>query len=145
MEWTLDMQEIVESAISTQPRLSRNGKRLWSKAQKQLIVSEAMKPGVSVSQVSRRYDVNANLIFRWIKAAEAKARKKQQLIPVDIVGLPFVAPCKPDQPTATSSSLTAAAPKLIEIDLRDGTKLRIDGDVRMAVLQSVLKLVRGLV
>jgi transposase len=139
------MQEIVERAISTEPRISRNGKRLWSKAQKQLIVSEALKPGVSVSQVSRRYDVNANLIFRWVKAAEAKAGKKQKLIPVGIVSPLSVALSRQEQPTATSSPVTAAGRKLIEIDLRDGTKLRIDGDVRMPVLQSVLKLVRGLV
>ena len=138
------MQEIVESAISTQPKLSRNGKRLWSKAQKQLIVSEATKAGVSVSQVSRRYDVNANLIFRWVKAAEAKAEKKQKLIPIGIVGPLPVVRSKQDQPTPAPSPLTCAMPKLIEIELRDGTKLRIDGDVRMPVLQSVLKLVRGL-
>jgi transposase len=132
------MQEIVESAIGTQPRLSRNGRRLWSKAQKQLIVSEATVPGVSVSQVSRRYDVNANLIFRWVKAAEAKAGKKQKLVPVGIVGPSSGVPLRQEQPLST------AAPKLIEIDLRDGTKLRIDGDVRLPVLQSVLKLVRGL-
>jgi transposase len=137
------MQEIVENAISTQPRLSRNGKRLWSKAQKQLIVSEAMRPGVSVSQVSRRYDVNANLIFRWVKAVEAKAEKKQRLIPVGIVGPASMALLRQDPPTPTSSP--CAVRKLIEIDLRDGTKLRIDGDVRTPVLQSVLKLVRGLV
>jgi len=135
------MQEIVESVVSAQPELSRNGKRLWSKAQKQMIVSEATAPGVSVSQVSRRYDVNANLIFRWIKAAEAKAEKKQKLIPVGIVGPSSVAPLKQER----SLSLSPAAPKLIEIELRDGTKLRIDGDVRMPVLHSVLKLVRGLV
>lgn len=135
------MQEIVESVMSTQPRLSRNGKRLWSKAQKQLIVREALTRGVSVSQVSRRYDVNANLIFRWIKAAEAKAEKKQKLIPVDIVGLPSVAPMKQEQLLSTSP----AVPKLIEIELRDGVKIKIDGDVRGAVLHSVLKLVRGLV
>ncbi len=134
------MQEIDESAVSTQPRLSRNGKRLWSKAQKQLIVSEATVPGVSVSQVSRRYDVNANLIFRWIKATEAKAERKQKLVPVGVVGPLSGVPLKQER----SLSLSPAAPKLIEIDLRDGTKLRIDGDVRMPVLQSVLKLVRGL-
>jgi transposase len=133
------MQDIVESVVSAQPKLSRNGKRLWSKAQKQMIVSEATAPGVSVSQVSRRYDVNANLIFRWIKAAEAKAKKKQKLIPVGIVRLPSAAPMKQEQ-----QSLSPAAPKLIEIELRDGTKLRIDGDVRMPVLHGVLKLVRGL-
>jgi transposase len=113
---------------------------LWSKVQKQLIVSEATVPGVSVSQVSRRYDVNANLIFRWVKAAEAKAGKKQKLVPVGIMGPSSGVALRQEQPL----SLSPASPKLIEIDLRDGTKLRIDGDVRLPVLQCVLKLVRGL-
>jgi transposase len=135
------MQEIVESVVGARPKLSRNGKRLWSKTQKRVIVSEAMKPGMSVSQVSRRYDVNANLIFRWIKAAEAKAERKQKLIPVGIVGPSSMAPLTQEQPL----SLLAASPKLIEIELGSGTKVRIDGDVRLPVLQCVLKMLRGLV
>jgi transposase len=135
------MQEIVESVVGARPKLSRNGKRLWSETQKQVIVSEAMKAGMSVSQVSRRYDVNANLIFRWIKAAEAKAERKQKLIPVGIVGASSMAPLTQEQPL----SLSAASPKLIEIELGSGTKVRIDGDVRLPVLQSVLKMLRGLV
>ena len=90
--------------------------------------------------MSRRYDVNANLIFRWIKAGEAKAEKKQKLIPVGIVGPSSMAPLKQEQPL----SLSAASPKLIEIELGSGTKVRIDGEVRLPVLQCVLKMLRGL-
>ena len=44
----------------------RNGNRReykeWFKAQ---VVEECHKPGASVSIVSRRYDINANVLFRW--------------------------------------------------------------------------------
>ena len=141
------MQELAESIIDMQPRLSRNGKRLWSKAQKRLIVSEATRAGTSVSKVSRRYDINANLIFRWIKAAGIDVKKKQQLIPIGVIAPPLAtaneqkhlikSPC-------VSSSAPCVMPKLIEIELRNGAKIRIDGDIRLPVLQSVLKMVRGL-
>ena len=34
-----------------------------------MICVQARLPGVSVSQVARRYDVNANLVFSWLKDA----------------------------------------------------------------------------
>ncbi|MDW9739057.1 transposase [Sinorhizobium meliloti] len=35
------------------------------------IVEEAQLPGNSVAEVARRRGVNSNLLFRWIRAAEA--------------------------------------------------------------------------
>ena len=40
-------------------------RRRWSEAQKRQIVSESREPGVSVSVVARRYNVNANQVFTW--------------------------------------------------------------------------------
>ena len=40
-------------------------RRRWSEAQKRQIVAESHEPGVSVSVVARRYNVNANQIFKW--------------------------------------------------------------------------------
>ncbi len=118
-----------------EPRLSRNGKRLWSKAQKRLIVSEAMSPGMSVSKASRRYDINANLIFRWIKAAGTEVEKKGQLIPIGIIAPPLAT--KEQERSADTSRASSCAPyvgpKLIEIELRNGAKIRIDGDVRLLI------------
>ena len=48
--------------------MSDKGKRrTWSVEQKRRIVEQSRIPGVSVSQVARRYDVNANLVFRWLR------------------------------------------------------------------------------
>nr|WP_259965731.1 transposase [Leisingera aquaemixtae] len=32
-----------------------------------MICAQTRVPGVSVSQVARRYDVNANQVFNWLK------------------------------------------------------------------------------
>ena len=40
-------------------------RRRWSDAEKRRIVAESYQPGVSVSVVARRNDVNANLVFTW--------------------------------------------------------------------------------
>jgi transposase len=123
-----------------QPKLSRNGKRLWSKAQKQLIVKEALRPDMSVSKVSRRYDINANLIFRWIKAAGFDVEPKGVFVPIGILAPPTsVALDKQVQPSPPSS-----APKMIEVELQSGTRIKIDAGVEGETLQQVLKLIRGL-
>src|SRR5271156_4640475 len=40
-------------------------RRRWSEDLKRQIVSETFVAGASVSVVARRYDVNANQVFRW--------------------------------------------------------------------------------
>ena len=46
---------------------NRRVRRLWEDEEKIRIVAQTRVPGVSVSQVARRYDVNANLIFKWLR------------------------------------------------------------------------------
>ena len=47
--------------------MARRVRRFWSDDEKRRIVAQTCAPGVSVSQVGRRYDVNANLIFKWLR------------------------------------------------------------------------------
>ncbi len=42
-------------------------KRFWADEEKRSICAQATAPGVSVVQVARRYAMNANLIFKWLK------------------------------------------------------------------------------
>ncbi|WP_157785556.1 transposase [Sinorhizobium fredii] len=50
---------------------AKRGRRNWSLEEKWRIVEEAQLPGNSVAEVARRRGVNSNLLFRWIRAAEA--------------------------------------------------------------------------
>jgi transposase len=40
-------------------------RRYWSLEEKQIIVSQSAVPGISISQIARRYDVNANMVYKW--------------------------------------------------------------------------------
>ena len=42
-------------------------RRNWSDDEKRLICAQKRVPGVSVSQVERLYDINANQLFNWLK------------------------------------------------------------------------------
>ena len=50
-------------------------RRDWSDAEKIAIVAKALEPGVSVSEVARRHDINPQQLFGWRKrfCAEAEA------------------------------------------------------------------------
>ncbi len=54
-----------------------------------MICAQTRVPGVSVSQVARRYDVNANQIFNWLKdprfAGRAGEADLARFLPVEIV------------------------------------------------------------
>jgi transposase len=42
-------------------------KLVWSDDEKRLICAQTLTLGVSLAQVTQRYSVNANLIFKWLK------------------------------------------------------------------------------
>ena len=42
-------------------------RRRWALEEKREICAEARRPGLSVSGVARRYALNANLLFKWLK------------------------------------------------------------------------------
>src|SRR5260221_12102287 len=46
-------------------------RRRWPEALKRRIVGESLVPGASASVGARRYDVNANQLFRWRREHEA--------------------------------------------------------------------------
>jgi len=60
---TIDSGHLVGLTMSKKRRL----RRLWEDEEKIQIVAQTRVPGVSVLQVARRYDVNANLVFRWLR------------------------------------------------------------------------------
>jgi transposase len=45
----------------------RRTRRLWSDEEKRSIFVQTTAPDVSVAQVARRYGLNANLIFKWVR------------------------------------------------------------------------------
>ena len=113
----------------------RRRRRRWSEARKRLIVAESYQPGVSVSVVARRHDVNANLVFSWRRQYRELARVVGGFVPVVVSSREGAEPAKllPAPPEAEPS-----ASGRIEIALADGLRVTVDRDVDAAALSRVL-------
>ena len=74
-------------------------RRRWSDAEKRRIVAESYQPGVSVSVVARRNDVNANLVFNWRRRFREQAGGAGGLVPV-VVEPPPLGAAAGDAPAA---------------------------------------------
>jgi transposase len=102
--------------------------RLWPESLKREIVAASLVPGASVSQVARRYDVNANQVFAWRRRYQGAAAEPigLQLMPVTMT---------PDQP---DESAPTCASRLIEIAMAGGYRLRVGDGVQASTLRLVL-------
>ncbi len=98
----------------------RRKRRKWSDDEKCMICAQTVVAGVSVAQVARRYDLNANQIFNWLKdpkfAPDAQSTEDEaKFLPVEVIAEPTRPEGIPD------------ADGLIELDLASGHRLRISG------------------
>lgn len=98
-----------------------------------MICGQTRVPGVSVSQVARRYDVNANLVFAWLRDprfADADAADVARFLPVEIVA-------EVKAPVAAPTGMA----NHIEIELASGHRMRIGGGYDP---EALARLIRGL-
>jgi len=112
-------------------------RRFWGDTEKIQIVAQTRVPGVSVAQVARRYDMNANLIFKWLRDPRFSSAPEPvaDFLPVTIT---------PDPPALKATprpQLPAPAEVRIEITTPGGCKVRVEGGLDVARLCA---LVRGL-
>ena len=65
----------------------RRKRRLWDDDEKCRIVAQTRVPEVSVSQVARRYDVNANMVFKWLRDPWFKPPEEEgsRFLPVEVI------------------------------------------------------------
>ncbi len=104
-------------------------RRFWSDDEKTRIVAQTRVPGVSVSEVARRYDVNANQVFNWIKdprfsppTVDAEPSGDEPVfLPVEIVE----EGAEPHEAAANTPSTSDVG--RIEIILPGGGRLNISG------------------
>lgn len=125
-------------------------KRFWADEEKRSICEQALAPGVSVAQVARRYSMNANLIFKWLKdprfspAANETPGAREDVsvfLPVEISG-PAINHRIDD--TCMGAAGSSSAPLLaqrVDITLSDGRRVVVEGPT---ALSAVVGLVRGL-
>jgi transposase-like protein len=108
----------------------RRRNRSWPEALKREVVAASFAPGGSVSVIARRYDVNANQVFRWRKlfrdGPDAPADPTApQLVPVIVTAESDVAPA----PSAVDT---------IEIVVGDKYRIRVGSGVDGKALRRVL-------
>lgn len=108
-------------------------RRRFSDDDKARIVSEAMMPGASVGDVSRRYRVCKSLIYSWralllrdgvaVRAAQLPA---PGIVPVEVTSTPAPAPPEP------------LGPGLMEVVAPSGQRVRLAPPIDARVLKVVL-------
>ena len=117
--------------------VARRTKRLWTDEEKRSICVQTAAPGVSVAQVARRYAVNANLIFKWLRdpryasdpASVQVPSEESRFLPVEIVA------------AARAPAAAPVAASCIEIELAGGHRMCISGGYDP---EALARLIRGL-
>jgi transposase len=111
-------------------RSSESGERArrYLVAEKLRLVEETAQPGASVSLVARRHDINANMLFTWrrqarqgLLAAPPAADATAAFVPMGVIG--------------------GSAPP-IEIELPNGVRLRLGGEVDGGSLRRLLTVLK---
>lgn len=115
--------------------LVKQKKRRWSDEEKRSICFQTAAAGVSVAQVARRYALNANLIFKWLRDERYAPEPDATVEEVEPVFLPVEV-----EAVATPVPALAAIPGgRIEIELPDGCRISAEGGFDVDVLAQLLK------
>ena len=119
----------------------RRTKRLWTDEEKRSICLQTTAPDVSVAQVARRYALNANMIFKWLRDTRY-APGSQSVVADAPVFLPveIVSPARSE--VARSILPDNALPNcLLEVEIAGGHRLRVSGAYDP---EALAQLIRGL-
>jgi transposase len=127
------------------PAKTVSGRRSFSDTDKQRIVDEASQPGMTLSQVARRYGIARRVLFRW----------KEALMPKHAEPTPPAAVFAPVQiadaaPAGEAASTTPLGPVLversapgIEIELVGGRRVRFERDADPETVRRLIALLEG--
>lgn len=121
--------------------LDKPRRRFWSDDQKRRIVAETYAPGVSVSVVANRYDLNPNLVFVWRRDPRFNLRLEAEptFLPMTLETAPIpttrAVPITPEpvpEPRMCPSSGT------VEVTLPCRSRVVCHGDVDASLVLEVL-------
>jgi transposase len=105
-------------------------RRRWDAETKARLVAESFEPGCSVSEVARRHDISASLLFLWRRQAREATKNTESTVRGGPAFVPVVV--VDDVPAAEVANETC----LIEVDVGD-VRIRIKGSVDRSVLREV--------
>lgn len=112
-------------------------RRVWSDEEKRSICLQTLAPNVSVSQVARRYAMNANQIFNWLKderfIPSPDEADTSVFLPIKVCGEPAPLCSVLDPDTVCRSH------GRIEIALSSGHRITVEGGFDGDALARLLK------
>ena len=121
-------------------------RRRWSADEKRRIMAEAEEAGASVSLVARRHNLNANMLFAWLRKAGTPVSPApcpfEAFVPAVIVADPVAAA------SASTSSASSPVPVPVptpepfgrmEIVLKGGDRVIVGADFDAAALARMMK------
>lgn len=125
-------------------------KRFWSDEEKRSICLQTRASGVSVAQVARRYSMNSNLLFTWLrdprfsptgaKSPEA-VEDSHTFLPVEVSVSATTSHSTNDVVGTHRPADTQPLAQRVDITLSDGRRILVEGPTSLA---AVLGLVQGL-
>lgn len=132
-------------------------RRQWSPAEKAALLAEIEAEGGRVSVVAKRHRISESLLYNWRSAVKAAAEPalahmlthhSPEFVQLGVVASarddgPVAPPVGVETPSGRGAGLTLAERVgVIEIDLPDGVRIRLDGAVSEKALRRVLQAVR---
>jgi len=130
-------------------RVGVERRRRWPRDTKLRIVRESLEPNAVISEVARRNEISASLIYTWRKQALdglLEGFHAVRIIAEPAARLPAIvsdAPTPDTTPCAAppaecQSPISAEARGVIEVALPNGVEVRVPADVEPRALQCVL-------
>lgn len=114
-----------------EPAKTVTGRRSFSETEKQRLVEEASQPGMTLSQVARRYGIDRRVLFRWKEVLRPKKAKAETapavFAPVQIMD------------TVPELETLPSAPA-IEIELAGGRRVRFERNADPETVRRLLAL-----
>lgn len=138
------------SEIEVMPRVER--RRKWTEAERAALLAEIDAEG-SVSVVARRHGIAESLLYGWRSARKAKETADLVDQPVEFVPIGVFGRSDDDGPAMLAAPTKAQPPRsgscmpptsmgdragVIEIDLPNGARVRVDAFVNERALRRVL-------
>jgi transposase len=100
-------------------------RRRWSSAEKERLVAASLEPGAVMSALAREDGLHRSQLYKWRRQLCARQGAASGFAPVQIIG-EWAAPRQP------------APVGVIEIELAEGTRLRITGAVDAATVTATV-------
>jgi transposase len=122
-------------------------RRKWTDAEKAAVLAETDAPGTNVAAVARKHGIARSVVYNWRSARRAQAiaaiagAGAVEFIPIGVIGQDqAVTPPEPGSAPTPSADHSG----MIEVELANGARLRVDGQVNERALCRVLRALKSL-